>query len=178
MNKNKSNKEKRYFWYKFRENFFNDPKIKYLRNLPDGNSLVIAFQKLMLSSLQTEGYIKLEYLYPSIEEEISILIDEDINLIRLLIPALQKINAIEIYDNGIYIIYLQGNIGSEGSSAERVRRFRERQALLQSNDKMLLCNNKELPSNGNVIDTEGTQPKRQKLLHCNADVTQNENRQF
>lgn len=130
---------KKYYWLKLKENFFEEKQIKYLRKLPDGDKLVIAYLKMQLKSLKTEGFIKYDSILPSNIEELSMILDEDINIVTLLIKALQQVGAIEILDDGsFYMIAMQDLIGKEGASAERVRKFRERQK--QNEIKMLPCN--------------------------------------
>ena len=130
---------KKYYWLKLKEDFFEEKQIKYLRKLPDGDKLVIAYLKMQLKSLKTEGFIKYDSILPSNIEELSMILDEDINIVTLLIKALQKVGAIEILDDGsFYMIAMQDLIGKEGASAERVRKFRERQK--QNEIKMLPCN--------------------------------------
>lgn len=127
---------KKYYWLKLKEDFFEEKQIRYLRKLPDGDKLVIAYLKMQLKSLRTEGFIKYDQIMPNNEEELAMILDEDINIIKLMIQALIKVKAIEVLDDGsFYLIAMQDLVGKEGESAERVRRFRERQ-----NQKMLQCN--------------------------------------
>ena len=130
---------KKYYWLKLKEDFFEEKQIKYLRKLPDGDKLVIAYLKMQLKSLKTEGFIKYDSILPSNIEELSMILDENINIVTLLIKALQQVGAIEILDDGsFYMIAMQDLIGKEGASAERVRKFREKQK--QNEIKMLQCN--------------------------------------
>lgn len=130
---------KKYYWLKLKEDFFEEKQIKYLRKLPDGDKLVIAYLKMQLKSLKTEGFIKYDSILPSNIEELSMILDENINIVTLLIKALQQVGAIEILDDGsFYMIAMQDLIGKEGASAERVRKFREKQK--QNETKMLQCN--------------------------------------
>ena len=121
---------KKYYWLKLKENFFEEKQIKYLRSLPDGDKIVIAYLKMQLKSLKTEGFIKYDSILPSNIDELAMVLDENTNIIKLMIGALQKVNAVEILDDGsFYMIAMQDLIGKEGESAERVRRFRERQLM-------------------------------------------------
>lgn len=122
---------KKYFWLKLKENFFEEKQIKYLRSLPDGDKIVIAYLKMQLKSLKTEGFIKYDSILPSNIDELAMVLDENTNIIKLMIAALQKVNAVEILDDGsFYMIAMQKLIGKEGESAERVRRFREKERQL------------------------------------------------
>lgn len=144
MNKiKKSSGPKKFFWLKLRENFFDEKLHKYIRSLPSGDTLLIAYLKMQLKSLRTEGFIKYDQILPSSEEELAMILDEDVNTIKLLLGALEKAKAIEIMDDGsIYMLAMQELIGTEGSSAERVRNFRARQKqkMLQCNGNVTKCN--------------------------------------
>lgn len=134
---------KKYYWLKLKENFFDEKQIKYLRTLPDGEKLVIVYLKMQLKSLRTEGFIKYDKILPSSEEELAMILDEDINSVKFTIGALLKANAIEKLDDGsFYMLAMQDLIGKEGESAERVRKFREKQnkLMLQCNNDVTKCN--------------------------------------
>lgn len=162
----KSSKQKRYFWLKLKEDWFSGTTEKYLKSLPAGDSLLITYLKIQLMSLKTEGFLKFERLLPSAEEEIAMLIDEPVNNVRLLINVLLKTGAIErLDDNSLYLLSLQNLIGSEGSSTDRVRRFRERQKALQ-------CNNNQLQIEGEILGNSELDVENSKALQCNDNVTQ------
>ena len=164
----KNRKQKRYFWLKLKEDWFNGTTEKYLKSLPAGDSLLITYLKIQLMSLKTEGFLKYERLLPSAEEEIAMLIDEPVNNVRLLINVLLKTGAIErLDDNSLYLLSLQNLIGSEGSSTDRVRRFRERQKALQ-------CNNNQLQIEGEISSNYELDNENPKTLQCNTNVTQSE----
>lgn len=134
---------KKYYWLKLKEDFFEEKQIKYLRKMPDGDKLVIAYLKMQLKSLRTEGFIKYDSILPSNEDELAMILDEDSNIVKLMIQALLQVKAIEILDDGsFYMIAMQDLIGKEGQSAERVRNFRERQkqVALQCNTDVTKCN--------------------------------------
>lgn len=159
-----SKNQKRYFWLKLKEDWFSGTTEKYLKSLPAGDSLLITYLKIQLMSLKTEGFLKYERLLPSAEEEIAMLIDEPVNNVRLLINVLIKTGAMErLDDNSLYLLSLQNLVGSEGSSTERVRRFRERQKALQCNGEQLQIDDSNEPNNENT-----------KMLQSNAVVTQDE----
>lgn len=135
--------DKKYYWLKLKEDFFDEKQIKYLSKLPEGDKLVITYLKMQLKSLRTDGFIKYDKILPSNEEELAMILDEEINIVKLTLGALVQSKAIEILDDGsFYMIAMQELIGKEGESAERVRKFRERhkQKLLQSNASVTECN--------------------------------------
>lgn len=158
---------KKYYWLKLKEGFFEEKQIKYLRKLPDGDKLVIAYLKMQLKSLKTEGFIKYDKILPSNIEELAMVLDEDTNIINLMIGALQKVNAIEILDDGsFYMIAMQELIGKESESAERVRKFRERrnQKALQCNNDVTNCNTEIEKEKEKEIEKE--KEKNAEIIKC------------
>lgn len=173
---------KKYYWLKLKEGFFEEKQIKYLRKLPDGDKLVIAYLKMQLKSLKTEGFIKYDKILPSNIEELAMVLDEDTNIINLMIGALQKVNAIEILDDGsFYMITMQELIGKESESAERVRKFRERrsQKALQCNGDVINCNaeiEKDIDKDKEKeIEIEKNIKKEKKKKETEFDFVINEN---
>lgn len=129
--------EKRYYWLKLYDTFFENKTSKYLRKLPDGDKILLVYLKLQLKLLKTEGVFVYENLCDTLADEISLTIDEDINIVKLLLAALDKTKAIEFLNENTFMLNeMQDLIGSEGSSAERVRKHRQKYKLLQCNTQV------------------------------------------
>ena len=134
-------KEKRYYWLKLYDSFFENKTSKFLRRLPDGDKILIVYLKLQLKLLKTEGVFCYEDLCESLPEEIALMLDEDVNIIKLLLTALEKANAIEYLNEDTFMITeMQDLIGSEGSSAARTRRHRQKYKALHCNNDVTTCN--------------------------------------
>ncbi len=126
---------KRYYWLKLHEEFFNQPVMKYLRTLPEGETIIIIYLKLLLISLKMDGYVYLEGLYPTLEEEIALILDENRMSVQLSLAALEKAKLLEL-GSGDYDLFLTRfpemiGISSEGESAARMRALREKKAQKQ-----------------------------------------------
>ena len=132
---------KRYYWIKLKQDFFGQKEIKKLRKLPGGDTLTIIFLKLQLLSLDNNGIIYFDGIENSFEEEIALEIDEEPDNVRFTISYLLKIGWIEESNTDEAISYnlVKIEVGSESTSAARVRRHRANSASL-----------KELQSNGLV----------------------------
>lgn len=138
-------KEKRYYWLKLYDTFFENKTSKFLRRLPDGDKILIVYLKMQLKLLKTEGVFCYEDLCESLPEEIALMLDEDVNIVKLLLTALEKANAIEYLNEDTFMLTeMQDLIGSEGSSAARVRKHRQRYKELLSNTEV---------TNGNTTET-------------------------
>ena len=127
-------KEKRYYWLKLYDSFFDNKTSKFLRKLPDGDKILLVYLKLQLKLLKSEGIFVYEHLCDSMA-------DEDVNIIKLLLTALEKTKSIEFFDeNTLMLSEMQDLIGSEGSSAARVRKHREKYKMLQCNGEVTNSN--------------------------------------
>ena len=88
---------KKYYWLKLHEKFFNQTSMKYIRKLPEGEKITIIYLKLLLASLKTDGYIYLEGLFPTIEEELALHLDEELMSVQFSIAALEKTKLIPMF---------------------------------------------------------------------------------
>jgi predicted phage replisome organizer len=159
---------KKYYWLKLKEDFFDDKVIKYLRKLPDGNALVIIYLKMQLKSLKTEGFLQYDKLLPTYEEELALVLDEDINTVRFAITALIKLGVVERWeDDMLYMASMQQLIGSETAVAERVRRHR---ALKNKKPELLQCNTELLPSNTAVTNGNTEIERREKRENIEKEI--------
>lgn len=128
---------KRYYWLRLMSNYFELKTTKYLRSLPDGDKLANVHLHMQLNSLATDGLLQYDRLLPTIEEELSLSLGEDLNALKLLIPVLEKMSLISILDDGsIMMLAVRDLIGSETASTQRSRECRARKAKA----KMLQCN--------------------------------------
>ena len=126
--------EKRYYWLKLKENYFDSPKIKKLRKIAGGDTYTIIYLKLQLLSIKNNGIIEYEKIEPTFQEELALKLDEDVENVGVTLSYLQAQGIVDVNENNdFFLIEASNNIGSESESAERVRLFRERknQKVLQ-----------------------------------------------
>lgn len=125
---------KRYYWLKLHEEFFTQPVMKYIRKLPDGEKITIIYLKLLLVSLRTDGYIFLEGLYPTIEEEIALNLDEELMSVQFSLAALEKVNLLERGSGewDLCMTRLPEMVGSETGAAARMRNKRLKSVISPS----------------------------------------------
>lgn len=131
--------EKRYYWLKLKENYFDSPKIKKLRKIAGGDTYTIIYLKLQLLSIKNNGIIEYEKIEPTFQEELALKLDEDVENVGVTLSYLQSQGLVDVNENNdFFLIEASNNIGSESESAERVRLFRERknQIALQCNDSV------------------------------------------
>ena len=122
--------ERRFYWLKLKEDFFESKRIKKLRRLAGGDTLTIIYLKMQLKSIKTDGVLTYTGLEKSFAEELALDLDENPEDVGLLLNYLLSVGLIETSDSINFLLpYAVESTGSEGASAERVRNFRGRQAL-------------------------------------------------
>ncbi len=137
-------KEKRYYWLKLKEDFFEETLLKLLRKLPDGDAVAIVYLKLLLKALKNNGKIFIDGLLPDQSEEIAIWLDEDVNIVKMTIEALKRYNVVETVDSEtLYINTIELMLGSECYSAKRVREHRDRKKEVLQSNKVVTISNQE-----------------------------------
>lgn len=120
---------KRYFWLKLKEDFFSSKRIKKLRKLAGGDTYTIIYLKMQLLSLKHDGEIQYTGLENTFAEELALDLDESVENVQVTLQYLQSCGLIETSDNINFLLpYAIENTGSEGSSAQRMRELRARQA--------------------------------------------------
>ena len=122
---------KRYFWLKLKEDFFQSKRIKKLRNMAGGDTYLIIYLKLQLKAMKTDGIITFDHLEQDIATELALDLDETPDDVAVTLTYLFHCGLAESSDNeSIFFPFAVENVGSEGSSAERMRNARKNNNLL------------------------------------------------
>lgn len=123
--------ERRFYWLKLKEDFFDSKRIKKLRRLAGGDTLTIIYLKMQLKSIKTDGVLTYTGLEKSFAEELALDLDENPEDVGLLLNYLLSVGLIETNDKVNFLLpYAVESTGSEGVSAERMRNARAKQKAL------------------------------------------------
>ena len=124
---------KRYYWLRLYDDFFTSKRIKKLRRMAGGDTYTIIYLKMQLTAMKNDGILKWTGLEGNIADELSLDLDESPDDIKVTLAFLLSCGLAETSDNvSYYFPYSVCNVGSEGSSAKRMRDFRQRQKALNS----------------------------------------------
>lgn len=135
---------RRYYWLQLKDDFFNSKEMKLMRKLPGGEEITIIYLKMMLASLAEQGKLYFEGLAEDLAEELSLIIDEDPEAIRLTLMFLTKKKLLTTSDNYQFNLeQVPEMVGSETASTRRSRKHRETQKALQ-------CNTTATKGNGDI----------------------------
>lgn len=126
---------KRYYWLKFRDDFFDSKRIKKLRKMAGGDTYVIIYLKMQLKALRTGGVLEFTGIEKEFAEELALDIDESVDDVRVVLAFLLGYGMCECSDNvHYYLPYVTENTGSETAAAQRMRDHRDRLKLTERNN--------------------------------------------
>lgn len=121
---------KKYYFLKLSEDFFQQTELKKLRKLPGGDTYTIIYQKMMLLSLKTEGKIIFENIDDNLVKELSIKLDESLSNMIETLNFLKSLKLIkEILSTNIELLKIKDSIISETPQAEIMRLYRAKKNL-------------------------------------------------
>lgn len=143
-----ANVNKRYYWIQLAQDFFKSKEMKLLRKIAGGDTHTIIYLKMMLISLEDNGMIYFDGVADNLAEEIALLIDEDVENIKITLVFLQSKGLLtKVSDREYFLEQVPEMVGSETASTRRSRKHREVKALQ--------CNTDATKRNGDIeIDTE------------------------
>lgn len=128
---------KKYYWLKLKEDFFEDETIKFIEEQENGIKYSNFYLKLCLKSVKTEGkLIRLvgETLIPYDINSLSKLTGVDFDTVRSAMNLFESIGLVKILESGeIYLSQIDELIGSETNKAQLMRRLRAQQKKVKGN---------------------------------------------
>ena len=161
-----SEENKRLFFLQLPHDFFGSRRIKKLRKLPDGDSLVLLYLKIQLSTLSTGGVIELSGLEEDAADEIALEISEEPEPVRVVLNFMLKHGlAVEQEDGNIFLPYVEIMTTSHTEAAERMRKSRERKKASDSLTGVTMCEQ---------CYTDVTPPLHENTENANTGVTDGE----
>lgn len=139
---------KKYYYMRLKENFFDTNEMKVLESMQDGYKYSNILLKLYLMSLQSNGKLMLNERIPYNSQMIATITRHSVGDVEKAIQLFKDLGLIEILDSGaIYMLDIQNFIGTSSSEAERKKNYRRqiesaRQNVGQIEDK---CPDKSTP---------------------------------
>lgn len=119
---------KRYYWLKLKEDFFDDDTIQFIEEQPNGKEYCLFYLKLCLKSLKTDGTLirKVgDILIPYDIKKLAEITRTDVDTVRVAMELFKKIGLIQVLENGeLFLKQLENMVGSETKDAIRKRKKR------------------------------------------------------
>lgn len=118
---------KKYYYLKLKENFFDSEEIKILEQMHNGYKYSNILLKLYLKSLKFNGALRVNEYIPYNEEMIAAVTNHDVDTVRTAVAVFKQLRLIDVLENGtIYMLDIQNFIGKSSTEADRIRQFRKK----------------------------------------------------
>lgn len=148
-----STENKRFYWIKLRETFFQQETIDWLMEQENGSAYIVLYLKMCLLTANTSGELIRtigDMTIPYEPKKISQKTGFDIDTVNVALSLFKHLGLIEETQEGIPVMpEVKNMVGSESESAARVRKYRKKKKALQSNVDVT---NKALQSNVEIRD--------------------------
>lgn len=167
---------KRYFWLKLQNNFFEQKEIKLLRKIAGGDTYTVIYLKMLLASLKDDGKLYFESIGDDFAEELALQLDEEKSNVEVTLNYLQSKGLLEaVNPDEFFLNRVPEMVGSEGYSAERMRNLRKRQEL-QSAKAIEQSDAVESHSNANASHSDKLSQSDVLPSQCDSHVTKRRDR--
>ncbi len=148
---------KKYYWLKLKRDFFKRHDIRIVESMPNGKDYILFYLKLLLESIDHEGTLRFSETIPYNEHMLAVVTNTNIDTVKSAMKLFIELNMMTVFDDQtIYMTEVDKLIGSESSSAERVRKHRALKG------ESLHCNT--LVTKGN------TEIEKEKEIHKDTDT--------
>lgn len=126
---------KKYYYLKLKDNFYDSEEMIILQNMPDGYLYSDILMKLYLRSLKNNGKLMFNDLIPYTPNVLAQVVRHQVGTVEKALKIFEQLSLIEILDNGaIYMLNIQNFIGRSSTEADRKRVYRDD---IKKNKKLL-----------------------------------------
>lgn len=139
---------KKYYYLKLKENFFDSDEMILLESMPDGYRYSNILLKMYLRSLKDEGRLMLSGKIPYSPEMLATVVRQPVGVVKEALKLFQELGLVSVLDTGaIYMMDIQNFIGKSSTEADRIRAYRAK------------------------VELESVQPSKQKPYNSNDKCT-------
>lgn len=118
---------RKYYYLKLKENFFDSDSMVLLENMEDGYLYSNILLKLYLRSLKDDGRLMLNGTIPYNVQMLASVTRHQVKTIEKALDIFKELGLIEVLDSGaIYMMDIQNFIGESSNEADRKRKYRAR----------------------------------------------------
>lgn len=158
---------RKYYYLKLRENFFEREEIVILESMPDGFLYSNILMKLYLRSLKDAGRLMFKSLIPYTPDVLATLTRHPVGIVEKAVEIYKQLGLVEVLDNGaMFMLDVENFVGMSSTEADRVRAYRARieqerkAALAAPQDGVHLYDKRtdegeELPGNNSLVRMDG-----------------------
>ena len=135
---------KKYYYLRLKENFFDSDELKILESMKDGYLYSNILLKLYLRSLKNDGKLVVNERIPYNAEMLASVTGHQIGTIKQALSMFKELGLIEVLENGaIYMLDIQNFIGKGSTEADRQRLYDRRISEERKQNKLTQSRNLE-----------------------------------
>lgn len=136
---------KKYYWLKLKETFFDSEEMKILESMENGTIYQNLYLKICLISLKSNGALLFKDMIPYNLDMIATITRTNKDIVRAGLQVFQQLKLITITDNEvIYMTDIQTLIGKSSTESDRVSKYRK---TLKDNSNNSIENQEESCNN-------------------------------
>ena len=118
---------KKYYYLRVKENFYDSDEMIILESMPDGFLYSNILIKLYLRSLKNNGKLMFNDRIPFNSEMLSKITRHPVAVVEKAVSIFKEMNLIDVLDNGaIFMLDIESFIGKSNTEADRKRNYRRR----------------------------------------------------
>ena len=123
-------KNKKYYWLKLKEDFFERDEIKIIESQKNGKDYINFYFKLLLKSLKSNGTLRFKDAIPYNLEMLSTITNCNVDTVHTAINTFISLGLMEKWEDGtFFMLEVQNMVGSETSWAEKKREYRDKKTM-------------------------------------------------
>lgn len=128
--------EKRYFWIKLKEDFFDSEQMDFIHDMPNGAEYIYIYLRLCLRFANNDGIVE-RRIGPDVRlsydmQKLAEIVHSTPDSVVVAMQVFKQIGLVEEIHNGAFIIPgIRDMVGSESPSAQRMRKLRAKAATPQ-----------------------------------------------
>lgn len=127
---------KKYYYMRLKENFFDTNEMKVLESMQDGYKYSNILLKLYLMSLQSDGKLMLNERIPYNSQMIATITRHSVGDVEKALVLFKDLGLIEVLDSGaIYMLDIQKYIGKSSTEADRQREYQRKISCSKESNK-------------------------------------------
>ena len=173
---------KKYYYLRLKDNFFDSDELKILESMKDGYLYSNILLKLYLRSLKNDGKLVVNERIPYNAEMLASVTGHQVGTIKQALSMFKELGLIEVLENGaIYMLDIQNFIGKGSTEADRQRLYDRRISEERKKNKLTQSRNLEEICKKSTPEIEIELEKDieiEKEIHSSAKSTTTKRKRF
>ena len=173
---------KKYYYLRLKDNFFDSDELKILESMKDGYLYSNILLKLYLRSLKNDGKLVVNERIPYNADMLASVTGHQVGTIKQALSIFKELGLIEVLENGaIYMLDIQNFIGKGSTEADRQRLYDRRISEERKQNKLTQSRNLEEICKKSTPEIEIELEKDieiEKEIHSSAKSTTTKRKRF